>query len=464
MMDTDFNKKWSKCLELIRDNIGQARFDTWFACAKPVSFNDNCLVLHLPSNFHVEKYEDDFYEVLSFALKKVFGNNFKKLAYDVEVVSKDKESVVTIESPEKSHVIKNKLTTSVITPVEKRETNFDPQLNFSLTFENYCVGESNRLPVTIAEYIADNPGKQEFNPFFLYGSVGVGKTHLIQAIGIRIKEKNPNAKVLFIPMNQFQYLYANAVKTKTIPAFINWYQQMDVILFDDLHQLANKTGTADALFPIFNHLQQRNKNLIFTCDRPPVELDGIADRLIDRFKWGITEQLTGPDLQLRRQILEYKSAKNGLGLSPEVIDMIAREITGSVRELENIVNGLLLRAINLNAPITPQLVRDVMSHIVKKEEKRPMNFDMIVETTAEYYNLNPDAIFSQSRLRDIADARQMIMYLTHKHTSLSSPAIGRKLNRAHATVLHGISSIKDRLDYSKELSDAVAAIEADLFS
>ena len=265
-------------------------------------------------------------------------------------------------------------------------------------------------------------------------------------------------------MNQFQYLYANAVKTKTIPAFINWYQQMDVILFDDLHQLANKTGTADALFPIFNHLQQRNKNLIFTCDRPPVELDGIADRLIDRFKWGITEQLTGPDLQLRRQILEYKSAKNGLGLSPEVIDMIAREITGSVRELENIVNGLLLRAINLNAPITPQLVRDVMSHIVKKEEKRPMNFDMIVETTAEYYNLNPDAIFSQSRLRDIADARQMIMYLTHKHTSLSSPAIGRKLNRAHATVLHGISSIKDRLDYSKELSDAVAAIEADLFS
>ena len=165
-MDTDFNKKWNKCLELIRDNIGQARFDTWFACAKPVSFNDNCLVLHLPSNFHVEKYEDDFYEVLSFALKKVFGNNFKKLAYDVEVVSKDKESVVTIESPEKSHVIKNKLSTSVITPVEKRESNFDPQLSFSLI---YCrqpgqAGIQPILPLRKRWCRKDSPHSGYWNP------------------------------------------------------------------------------------------------------------------------------------------------------------------------------------------------------------------------------------------------------------------------------------------------------------
>ncbi len=238
---------------------------------------------------------------------------------------------------------------------------------------------------------------------------------------------------------------------------------MDVILFDDLQELSNKTGTAEALFPIFNHLQRNRKNIIFTCDRPPMELDGIADRLIDRFKWGVVEPLPNPDYQLRKKILEFKSKKNGLGLPEDVIDAIATEIDGSVRELETIVNGLLTRSIVKNAPLSVELAREVMSHVVKRTERKPINFDMIVESTAEYFNLNPDAIFSQSRLRDIADARQMIMFLSHKHTQLSSPAIGAKLNRKHATVLHGISSIKDRLQFSKELHDALEAIESELF-
>ena len=461
-MNKDFQNKWMQCLVLIKDNIGEERFDTWFACAKPTAFVENRLTIHLPSLFYYEKYEDDFYEILSLALKRVFGHKIQ-LDYEVDVISDDNDSKIKIESPEKSHVIKNKLSNSIQrAPIESRELNFDPQLNYSLNFENYCVGECNKLPVTIAEYIADNPGKPEFNPFFLYGNVGVGKTHLIQAIGIRIKERNPNAKVLFVPMKQFQNLYANAAMNKDIPSFINWFQQMDVILFDDLQQLSGKSGTADVLFPIFNHLQHNRKNLIFTCDRPPMELDGVADRLIDRFKWGITEPLPSPDYQLRRKILEFKSKKNGLGLSEEIIDLIASGINGSVREIENIVNGLLVRSINLNVPISETLVKDVMSHVVKRVERSPMNFEMIVETTAEYFNLNTDAIFSQSRLRDIADARQIIMYLTNKHTSLSLPAIGRKLNRKHATVHHGISSIKDRLPYSKELAQAISSIESEL--
>lgn len=459
-METDYIEKWNKCLELIKDNIGQERFDTWFACAKPVSFDGKELILMLPSYFYFEKYEDDFYGILLFAVKKVFGAEVK-LGYDVVVVDDDK-SRIKIESPEKSH-ISNKLNRSVEnSPVDKMEMNFDPQLNFTLNFENYCTGESNKLPVTIAEYIANNPGKPEFNPFFLYGNVGVGKTHLIQAIGIRIKEKNPNAKVLFMPMKQFQNLYQNAYISKRIPAFINWFQQMDVLLFDDLQELSNKTGTADALFPIFSHLQLNRKNMVFTCDRPPMELDGIADRLIDRFKWGVVEPLPNPDFELRKQILTFKSRKNGLGLSDDIIDIIAREITGSVRELETIVNGLLTRSIMKNEPLSIDLAREVMSHIVKKVDKRPVNFDMIVESVADYYNLNPDAIFSKSRLRDIADARQLIMYLSHKLTNLSSPAIGSKLNRKHATVLHGINTIKDRISYSKELADAVDAIVSNL--
>ncbi|MDE6339227.1 MAG: chromosomal replication initiator protein DnaA, partial [Muribaculaceae bacterium] len=435
----------------------------WFSCAKPISFENNELTLFLPSRFFMDQYEDNFIFILQKAFKKAFGK-IPKLIYEFPILADDKSTNINLESPAQSSALKNKLVGSYHnTPIEKREIDFDHQLNFSLNFENYCKGESNLLPLTIAEHIANNPGSQEFNPFFLYGNVGVGKTHLVQAIGIRIKENNPNAKVLFVPMKHFSFLYQKAALNGNIPDFINWFQQMDAILFDDLQELSGKTRTAEALFPIFNHLQHNRKNIIFTCDRPPMELDGLADRLIDRFQWGVVEQLPNPDFQLRKSILQFKSKRNGLNLPEDVINLIASEIKGSVRELETVVNGLLTRAIMKNAPLSIELAREVMSHIVKRPAKKTINFDMIVETTAEHFNLNPDAIFSQSRLRDIADARQMIMYLSHKHTSMSSPAIGSRLNRKHATVLHGISSIEDRLSYSKELSDALSAIEKDLF-
>lgn len=463
-MENNFQQKWNKCLELIKANVGIERFNAWFTCAKPVSYVDGKLTLFLPSTFFYEKYEDTFYNVLHKALKEVFGKDIK-LGYEVPVVSDNSAgSKIHIEESKHSPLIKNKLFESYSnTPIEKREMDFDPQLNSSLTFENYCVGESNKLPLTIAQYIADNPGKGDFNPFFIYGNVGVGKTHLIQAIGIRIKERNPNARVLFIPIRKFSTLYQQAYRDKKIPEFINWFQTMDVLLFDDLQELEGKPGTAEILFPIFNHLKHNKKDIVFTCDRPPVELDGLQDRLIDRFKWGMVESLPDPDLELRKKILSFKSVKNGLGLPNEVIDLIATNIESSVRELENVVNGLLMRSIALNVPITTDLARDVMRNIARHTEKKPINFEMIVESTADFYNLSTDAIFSRSRVRDVADARQMIMYLANKHTSLTSSAIGRKLNRTHATVLHNIDEVKKRLTCVKELADEVLAIEKDLF-
>lgn len=470
-METIYKQKWQKCLDIIKDNIGDARFDTWFSCAEAVEFADNRLTIGLPSQFFYEKYEDDFYNLISFALRKVFGDGIK-LDYEIGLIAGDKESKVTVQSPVQSHAVKNKYAQSyesqTMPPMPGSATQpqrapFDSQLNSQLNFENYCVGESNRLPFTIADYIATHPHKTEFNPFFLYGSVGVGKTHLIQAIGIRIKERNPQAKVLFTTARLFQNLYAHAAMQKNIPSFINWFQQIDVLLLDDLQELSSKIKTTDdALFPIFNHLHQNGKQLIFTCDRPPVELDGIADRLIDRFKWGITEQLPKPDLSLRKKILQFKAKKNGLDLPMDVINLIAECATSSVRELEGIVMGILTRSIALNSPITVSLAREVMKHSVKATQPRQINFDMIVEATAEYYHLSPDVIFSKSRVRDIADARQIIMYLCHKLTSLSSSAIGQKLNRRHATVLHGISAVEDRKEYAKEISLAIDTIEDQL--
>jgi chromosomal replication initiator protein len=466
-MEDHLKIKWAKCLEIIRDIIGEERTRTWFYPVRPVSFVDKVLTLAVPSQFYRDKFEEEFVGVLSKTLLRVFGD-IQRLCYEVDVIQNDSESTMTFRSVPQSQAVKSRYVRSMqsnspLGSMDNEKTpDFDPQLNETLTFENYMVGESNRLPFTIAEYIANNPGKNDFNPFFLYGEVGVGKTHLIQAIGIRVKERNPQAKVLFVPLRQFQNLMASATIHKTIPSFVNWFQQMDVLLIDDLQELSHKDGTANVLFPIFNHLHQNGKTLVFTCDRPPMELDGIQDRLIDRFKWGITERLTKPDFALKKKILQFKASRNGLYLPEEVIELIAEQSTGSVRELEGIVMGILTRSITLNQPITLELAQAVMQHSIKKIEQKTINFEMIVEATAEFYKLNPDVIFSKSRVRDIADARQVIMYLSHKLTSLSSSAIGHKLNRRHATVLHGISAIADRLPYAKDISVAVEKIEEEL--
>lgn len=465
-MKEDFKSKWNKVVEIITDNIGEQRAKTWFGAAEPLDYIDNKLHLKLPSEFFAEKYEVEFYNILTSSMRKVFGNSVK-LIYEIEIIKNDKDSNVKIAGVSQSPAIKNRFLRSMqasspIVEASSEKPDFDPQLNEALTFENYCVGASNKLPFTIAEYIAKNPGKNDFNPFFLYGDVGVGKTHLIQAIGIRVKENNPRSKVCFVTLRQFQQLYQNAVIKKEVPYFIQWFQQMDVLLIDDLQELSHKSGTTDALFAIFNHLHQNGKAIIFTCDRRPMDLDGIADRLIDRFKWGITEELPKPDFELKKKILEFKATKNGLGLSKDVIDLIAEHSTGSVRELEGIVMGILTRSITLNCPISVDLAKEVMKHTVRPREQKAINFEMIVETTAEYFNLNPDVIFSKNRTRDIADARQIIMYLSNKLTSLSSNAIGTKLNRSHTTVLHGIKAVEDRVNFTKDLYDVVTAIENEL--
>ncbi|MDO4335092.1 MAG: chromosomal replication initiator protein DnaA [Bacteroidales bacterium] len=469
-MDQDYRKKWQKCLDIIRDNVGDERYNTWFAPAKAVKFENNTLTLALPSTYVMEEYEDRFISLISSVLRKEFGPEVR-LGYEVEVISGDKQSSMQFSKPMRSAAVDTKFMQSTqrqaadfLKPAGGKAVDIDPQLNPAMTFENYCIGESNKLPHTIATYIANHPNKSDFNPFFLYGSVGVGKTHLIQAVGIKIKERNPAARVLFLPMRQFQNMYVNAVLNQKLPVFINWFQQeVDVLLLDDLQEISGKVKTAETLFPIFNHMHHNGKQLVFTCDRPPVELDGIEDRLIDRFKWGVTEELPKPDYALRRSILKFKAEKNGLSLSDDIIDCIASAATGSVRELEGIVMGVLTRSITLNCPVTLELTKEVMRHTVKAAPSgKPVNFDMIVDATAEYYKLSPDVIFTKSRVRDIADARQVIMYLSHDLTGLSSSAIGAKLNRSHVTVLHGISAIQDRIRFAKEVQEAVTSIRAEI--
>ena len=466
-MDQDLEAKWRECQKFILDNIGESRFNTWFAKTSALKIEQDSITLQVPTHYFVEIYEDNFINLLHASFNKVFKRPLQ-IFYEVQVLNEGGGAKVTIGESHRSRVVNNALDRSVTVPANpgskpaKAGHKIDSNLNPVYNFENYCHGESNRLALTIAENIAENPRNNNFNPFFLYGSVGIGKTHLIQAIGIRVKERMPDAKVLYTTLRQFQNLYSVAVIEKRVPAFLQWFSQMDVLLLDDLQEIAGKVGTSEALFPIFNHLHQHGKQMVFTCDRPPMELDGIADRLIDRFKWGLTERLPNPDAELRKKILIFKARKNGLELPSEVIDYIAENAVQSVRELEGVVMGVLTRSITLNTPITLELAKEVMKNTIVIREKKPVNFDMIVESTAEHFNLNPDALFSKNRMRDINDARQVIMYLSHKHTGLSSTVIGRKLNRRHGTVLHGIKMVTERLAIDSELSGLISAIETDL--
>lgn len=467
-MNQDLQQKWQKCCHFILDVIGEKRFNTWFAKTVALKVEEDSITLQVPSNYFVELYEAEYLNVLHAAFKRVFGRPMQ-IFYEVQILAEHENSRVTLVESRASSVISSKLERSTASSIGpgapasiKGSPNFDSQLNPKYSFETYCTGHSNLLAVTIAQEIADKPFNNIYNPFFLYGDVGIGKTHLIQAIGVRVKEHNPNAKVLYTTARQFQHLYAQASINKTVPQFIHWFMQMDVLLLDDLQEIVGKVKTAETLFPIFNHLHQHGKQLVFTCDRPPMELDGLADRLIDRFKWGLTERLPKPDADLRKQILLNKARKNGLDFPTEVLDYIANNAVNSVREIEGVIMGILTRSIALNAPITLELAREVMKNTIHLVEKKPVNFEMIVEATAEYYKLNPDALFSKNRMRDINDARQVLMYLTHKLTGLSSTVIGRKLNRQHGTVLHGIAAVKERLPIIPELAKAVESIEASL--
>lgn len=455
----DHKKLWLQCLDIIAGQLQHNRdaFVTWFTPAESLGFSRGKVTLRIPSSYFLEQYEDRFYDVFSTAVRQVYGKDVK-IEYKYDVIRDDPKTEIKVESQFNRPTPPQSPSADKQTPQGVRYEQIDSQLNPQYNFSNYCVGESNRLAYSIAENLGSHPQQTLFNPFFLYGNTGVGKTHLIQAIGLQVIARYPQAKVLYTTSRMFENQYGTAVKNKRKNDFINFYQGIDVLLIDDIQELSGKGGTQDAFYPIFNFLHQKGKILVLTSDRPPVELSDIMDRLISRFKWGVIEMLPNPDLELRKQILRHKSAANGINLSEEVIDMIANHVTDSVRELEGVVISLYTRATLLNQQVTPELARVVMQSTVKMN-KRSINFDMIVEATAAHFNIDVDVIFSRSRMRDINDARQMIMYLCHKLTDLSSKSIGYKLNRTHVTVLHGIKTIADRIGIDPGTAQSASEIE-----
>lgn len=455
-MSTVNQQNWDKCLKIIQDNLQPELYNAWFKPITLKSFENGELRLFVPSPYFVEHIEEHFMLLISSTIKRVFGPNVK-LYYSYNQVKNEPTTEVNIRSAKPSPAVKSGLPDAnpLITPPA---VPFDSQLNNRYTFENYCGSMSNKIALSIGKAIGENPDNKTFNPLFIFGPSGVGKTHLMHAIGLNIKEHRPDLRVLYISSRLFEAQFTVASHTGKINDFIYFYQSIDVLIIDDIQDLIGKERTQNTFFHIFTHLHLNNKQIIISSDCSPSQLKGMPERLMTRMKWGMTVELERPDIELRRQVLIRKAEQDGLSIPSDVIDYIASNVTESIRELEGIVVSLMAHATFMNKEINIELARNVLANAVKVSKKQ-INFEMVTQSVSAHFNIEPDAIFTKSRKREISDARQMVMYLAKKHAKMPLKAIGTRLSRTHATVLYACKNIEERIPFEKQLQDDIAAIE-----
>lgn len=452
---------WEKCLSIFRDNLPPEQFDAWFSPITSLGYAEDKLSLMVPSQYFIEHIEQRYGNLLGHTLYKVYGPK-TRLVYHFNQIGNEPSTSVTMSSSKPSPAVAPKPGANS-NPFRQNETchEIDTQLNPNYTFENYCDSMSNRVARSIGEAIANDPKCKTFNPLFVFGAPGVGKTHLIQAIGIRIKETNPNARVLYITARLFESQYTTAIRNGQINDFINFYQSIDTLIIDDIQDLIGKQGTQNTFFHIFNHLILNQKQLILASDCCPSKMEGMERRLISRFTMGMTAELESPDYNLRKEVLRQKAEQDGLVLPDEVLDYIATNVTDSIRELEGIVASITAHATILNVDISLDLAKRVLSNVVKVNH-RQINFEIITQEVASHFGIETDQIFTKSRKREISDARQMVMYLAKKHTKMPLTAIGTRLSRTHATVLYACKNIEERLPLEKQLQNDINQIESAL--
>ncbi len=452
---------WSSCLNVIKDNISEASFNTWFAPIVPLKYENKIFVLQVPSQFFVEYIEEKYIDLLRMTLYREVGVG-TRLEYRVLIdKSSGKGTQIPSNGEHKPKSVSN--VSNYISPYNKPQLpEIDPQLNPAYNFNNLIEGKSNKLARTAGMSIGNEPGKNIFNPLFIYGQSGVGKTHLANAIGVTVKQLHPEKRVLYVPANTFQIQYTDSVRSNSQNDFLNFYQTIDVLIIDDIQEFAGKTGTQNTFFHIFNHLHQSGKQLILTSDKSPVVMVGLEQRLLTRFKWGLSAEIEKPDFDLRKSILESKIYRDGLEIPEEVVDFIAEHVTDNVRDLEGVLASLLAHSTLVDISIDVALAEKVISRIVNIT-KKVNTVEKIRDVVCDYFSLSVDAISTKSRKREVVQARQIAMYLSKQLTKSSLSTIGNTIGqRDHATVLHACKIVNDLMDCDKNFRISVKEIEEKL--
>lgn len=460
-MKDNANIIWNKCLDIIKNNISEHQFSTWFSCTAALSFENDELTLSVPNRFVCEILEEHFLDLIKKCLIRVVGNDVR-LKYNILVDAQNELRIdqasnnIPVNSNVNGVIHQSNTTPKLLSSAIVSD--FDSQLKPSYNFNNYIEGESNKLARSIGKTIAEKPSKV-FNPFFVYGSSGVGKTHLVNAIGLEIKNNHPSLRVLYVSAHLFMVQYVHAKLNNKTNEFINFYQTIDVLIIDDIQELSNKEKTQNTFFHIFNHLHLNGKQIILTADRPPVHIVGLEERLLTRFKWGLQVEIEKPTQALRHSILTEKVQREGLCIPENVISYIAENLNESIRDLEGFVNSLIANSIVLNCDINMDLVNKIIPQFTNVKLS-PLTFDEIKDVVCAHFGVSLDDLCSRSRKRPVAYIRQLAIYLADKYTKLSTVQIGRQIGgRNHATVIHSVNQIKNLLDVDEAIRNEVIQIE-----
>ncbi|MFP3860216.1 MAG: chromosomal replication initiator protein DnaA [Bacteroidales bacterium] len=473
MDDNRHVEVWNRCLKIIKDNVPAISYRTWFEPIVPLRIKDNVLTIQVPSPFFYEYLEEQYIDILRKTIKKELGTN-AKLEYSVVMENNTAQNPYTVRFPTNNKTeLKNK---PVSVPLKTEENTIknpfvipgikklhvDPRLNPDNSFLNFIEGDCNRLARSAGEAVADKPGGTAFNPLFIYGDSGLGKTHLSQAIGIKVKEKFPDKTVLYVNANKFQTQFVESIRNNNKNDFLHFYQMIDVLIIDDIHELAGKEKTQDIFFHIFNHLHQTGKQLILTSDKPPIEMQGIEQRLLSRFKWGLSADLQAPDFETRMKILEHKIYHDGIDINEDIVEYIASNITVNIRELEGALISLLAQSTLNKKEITIELARNVIDKLVKNSKKE-ISVDYIQKIVCDYFNINPEQLHSKTRKREIVQARQIAMFFSKSLTKSSLASIGSQIGgKDHATVLHACKTVNNLMDTDKRFKVTIENIEKKL--
>jgi chromosomal replication initiator protein len=446
---------WNKCLSFIEDNIKPQAYKTWFEPILPVKLSGNALTIQVPSKFFYEWLEEHYIKILRVALTKELGKD-AKLIYDVKMEnSYSSKKPHTVKFPSSNRKPLNSQGITLPLDIDKRElrnpfiipgiqkVKIESQLNPNYNFENFIEGESNRLARSAGIAVANKPGGTSFNPLLIYGGVGLGKTHLAHAIGVDIKDKYPDKTVLYISAELFIQQYIDSVKGNTRNDFIHFYQMIDVLIVDDVQFLSGKKGTQDVFFHIFNHLHQNGKQVILTSDKAPVDMQEIEQRLLSRFKWGLSAELQSPSYETRISILENKLYRDGVVMPEEVIEYVAKNIKTNVRELEGVLISMIAQASFNRKEYTLHLAKGIVDKFVKNTKKE-VSIDYIQKVVSKYFEMDVTTLQSKTRKRHIVQARQLAMFFAKRLTKASLASIGSQIgSRDHATVLHACKTVNN---------------------
>ncbi|MBU2507517.1 MAG: chromosomal replication initiator protein DnaA [Bacteroidetes bacterium] len=445
---TDYTKTmWKQCLEIIKANVPPITYNTWFIPIKPIDYSNDVLKIQVPNNYFIEWIDEHYNTLINKVISQVLGEN-GKLVY---VIVEEKDNL--FEAHEIIEVVKKQPEAQI-----SAVSDIDSHINPRYKFENFIKGEGNQLARAASIAISDNPGETSFNPFFIYGGVGLGKTHLIQAVGNKILEKHSSKKVIYLSSEHFTVEFVDAIQSNTVNEFSSYYKNMDVLIIDDIQFLIGKEKTQDLFFHIFNTLHQSGKQIILSSDKPPKDLKGLSERLVSRFQWGLTADIQPPDFETRIAILNNKSKSFGIALEPEIIEYIALNIKSNIRELEGCLIKLLasasLNSKEIDLALTKKTVKEISTN-----KQTIVSIENITKVVCNHFSVDENKVREKNRKKEVVIARQIAMFLSKKLTTSSLKTIGLHFGgRDHSTVIHAFNSVDTLLSndtYMRETVDSL---------